>query len=135
MARPSEYKEEYIGRVDEYLALNEDFVSEDLKKLTVNLPTVEGFAMFLDVSKKTLYNWEDEHDQFLHALDKIREEQRKRLLNKGLSGDYNSTIAKLILSSNHGMREKSDVTTDGKELPQPLLYVPKNNSDIQNTED
>jgi len=26
----------------------------------------------------------------------------------GLSGDYNSTIAKLVLSSNHGMAEKQE---------------------------
>ena len=93
--------------------------------------------MFIDVSKRILYNWEQLHPQFLHALDKIRTEQQKRLLDKGLSGDYNSTIAKLILSSNHGMREKSDITTNDKDLPTPIMEIKRdvltNNSDQEDS--
>lgn len=127
--RPSEYKEEYIDKVDEYLEANQDEEIQLVKqsnsekgyemydnKLKVKLPTIEGFAHFIGVSKKTLYNWRDEHEDFLHALEKIEVEQKERLINSGLSNDYNSTIAKLILSSNHGMREKSDVTTDGEKI-------------------
>jgi hypothetical protein len=129
--RPSEYKGEYVEKVDEYLALNQDEELQAVKqwsdggnalyenRLKVKLPTIEGFALFLGVSKKSLLNWEKEHNDFLHALDKIRTEQHNRLINSGLSGSYNSTIAKLILSSNHGMSEKtsSEVTgKDGKDL-------------------
>lgn len=124
--RPTEYKEEYVNKVDEYLESNQDIDTIEFEvdgeavskpiKLKVKLPTVEGFALFIDVSKRVLYDWEKEYPEFLHALDKIRTEQQQRLLDKGLSGDYNPTIAKLILSSNHGMREKSDVTSDDKPI-------------------
>lgn len=125
--RPSKYKEEYIEKVDEYIELNQDEEVQKVKqssekyemfdnKLKVSLPTIEGFALFIGVNKTTLYEWEKDHDLFSNALDKIRIEQQKRLINSGLSGDYNSTIAKLILSSNHGMREKSDMTTNGKAI-------------------
>ena len=90
--------------------------------IKVKLPSIEGFSLHLGVATKTLYNWGDEHPEFLHALEKIKKEQQLRLMDKGLSGEYNSTIAKLILSANHGMREKSDITTDGKELPTPILH-------------
>ncbi len=40
----------------------------------------------------------------------------QRLIDMGLSGVYNSTIAKLILSSNHGMRERLDKTSDDKPI-------------------
>ena len=134
--RPTEYKEEYIDAVDEYLSICKD-EEKDNGKLKVSLPTIEGFAMFIDVSKRILYNWEQLHPQFLHALDKIRTEQQKRLLDKGLSGDYNSTIAKLILSSNHGMREKSDITTNDKDLPTPIMEIKRdvltNNSDQEDS--
>lgn len=133
MGRPQgtfEYKEEYILKVDEYLQSNQDEEIQVVKqsnskkgyemfdtKIKVKLPTIEGFASFIDVSKKSLYNWEKEYPDFLHALDKIRIEQQKRLINSGLSGEYNSTIAKLILSSNHGMREKTDTDiTSGGEI-------------------
>jgi len=129
--RPTDYKEEYIEEVEKYLNECEDEYDEFHKTrgdksdsyqrlLTVNLPTIEGFALRLDVSEKTIYNWRDKHPKFLQSLSKIKREQKKRLLDSGLSGDYNPTIAKLILSSNHGMVERKDVTTDGEKL-QPVL--------------
>ena len=41
-----------------------------------------------------------------------------RLGESGLSGAYNSTIAKLILSSNHGMHEKSEVENKSEYVVQ-----------------
>lgn len=129
--RPSEYKEEYIAKVDEYLAANIDEEVQIVKqansekgyqmfdnKLKVKLPTIEGFAVFIDVNKTSLYEWEKKHDDFSNALNKIRVEQKKRLLNMGLSGDYNPTIAKLVLSANHGMSEKSEIdhTSKGEQI-------------------
>ena len=127
--RPTTYKEEYINKVDEYLAECQDEDKQVVKqssekyemydnKLKVNLPTVEGFALWLGISKSTLYDWKKKHKDFSDSLEMIVEEQRKRLLNMGLSGDYNSTIAKLILSSNHGYTEKSNVdhTSGGEKI-------------------
>lgn len=129
LGRPTTYDPIYISKVDEYLAIKQD---EDYQvttfagtngdkvenKLRVKLPTVEGFALFIGCNKTSLYEWEKIHPDFSNALDKIRQEQKERLLDKGLSGDYNSTIAKLILSSNHGMREKSetDITSKGQAI-------------------
>ena len=122
--RPSEYKPEYVEKVDEYLATRVDEQYQLLKtegykttswenKIKVKLPTLEDFAQVLGCTHKTLTEWEKVNPEFLLALDKIRNEQKKRLLDSGLSGDYNSTIAKLILSSNHGMTEKSEVDHTG----------------------
>ncbi len=127
VGRPEEYKEEYIKRVDEYLETRQDDEYEFHKtrgeksdsyeeKVRVRLPTIEGFALFIGVSKQAMYRWEVDRPEFRNALDKIRQEQMQRLLDKGLSGEYNAVIAKLVLSANHGLREKADVTTDGKEL-------------------
>jgi len=115
--RPTEYKEKYITDVAEYLELHQDTEKQVVKqssekyemydnKLVVKLPTIEGFARYINVNKTSLYEWEKKHPLFSNALDDIRQEQQQRLINSGLSGDYNSTIAKLILSSNHGMSEK-----------------------------
>lgn len=125
--RPIEYKEEYIEKVNEYLETCIDEEGEYHKTrgqnsdsfertLTVNLPTIEGFALYIKVAVSSLYAWAKLNEDFSKALELIKVEQKKRLLDKGLNGQYNSTIAKLILSSNHDMREKADVTTDGKSL-------------------
>jgi DNA-packaging protein gp3 len=115
--RPTEYKPEYCEQAEVYLMDSEDTLTER-GKLQVKLPTTDGFARFLGVARSSLYLWEKSHPEFSDALDKIRNEQQERLLNMGLSGDYNPTIAKLVLSSNHGMREKTetDVTTGGDKI-------------------
>ena len=129
VGRPIEYKEEFVDKVDEYLELHQDEEVQVVKqssekyemfdnKLKVRLPTLKGFARFIDVNESTLYEWDKKYPEFSKSLDKIRTEQHDRLINSGLSGDYNPTIAKLILSSNHGMREKTeqDITSGGEKI-------------------
>ena len=145
--RPTDFKEEYCQKADEYLELNQDEDVQVVKqastekgyemydtKLKVRLPTIEGFALFLGVNKTTLYEWEKRYPNFSNALEKIRTEQHNRLINSGLSSEYNSTIAKLILSSNHGYKEKSDITSDDKPLPQQIAVVYKEFGDEDSTE-
>jgi hypothetical protein len=125
--RPTTYSEEMLARTEEYLSQSIDEYDEFHKTrgeksdsyerlVRVKLPTIEGLALFLGVNKTTLYEWEKVEPEFSNALDKIRAEQQQRLIDNGLSGDYNPVIAKLILSSNHGMREKSDITSDDKPI-------------------
>jgi hypothetical protein len=124
LGRPTEYNPIFIEKAQGYLAECEDDEIERgedrnvVYKIRVKLPTIEGFARYIGVSKRVLYDWEQKYPDFLHALDEIRTEQLERLINNGLNGDYNSTIAKLMLSSNHGMREKSetDVTSGGDKI-------------------
>jgi len=112
----------------EYLAQCEDevlqeVVQENVEKgytmykttLKVKLPTVEGYARFLGFNRDTLFAWASVIPEFRIALDEIASRQKQVLIENGLQGSYNATIAKLILSNNHGMREKTDVTTD--DLP------------------
>lgn len=128
--QPTKYRKEFVKKVDEYIRENQDEEIQILKqaneekgyemyenRLRVRLPTIESFSLYIDVDKKTLYNWARDHVEFFHALEKITKEQQKRLLENGLSGRYNSTIAKLVLSANHGMRDKVDVRTPGEDEP------------------
>ena len=136
--RPTKYLPELCEKADEYLLLNQDeeveIPNSKGTRTKVKLPTVEGFALFLGVNKDTLYEWNKLYPDFSDSLSKIVIEQKKRLLNKGLEGTYNSTIAKLVLSSNHGMREGTDVTSDGKPIPLLNYATRNNNSDTEDTE-
>lgn len=127
MGRPTGYKREYVEGVYKYIASCKDTEIEFHKTrgeksdsydriLAVKLPTHEGFASYLNVAVKSLYTWAEAHPDFLQALEEIKAAQKEKLIAKGLSGEYNSTIAKLILSANHGMKERSDLTTDDKPI-------------------
>ncbi len=127
VGRPEEFKEEYIEKAEKYLKACKDREAKFHKTsgvrsdtyerlIKVKLPTIEGFAEYIGVSRKSLYNWEKTYPLFASALERIRTAQLTRLINKGLSGDYNPIIAKLILSSNHGMKDRVDETSDDKPI-------------------
>lgn len=123
--RPSEYDPTFCDRAEEFLMIREDEYDES-NRLNVKLPTLEGFAMYIGVSKRVMYEWEQKYPDFMHALDKIRTEQHDRLTAKGLSGQYNATIAKLMLSSNHGYKEKTetDMTSKGEQITGINYVIP-----------
>jgi len=124
--RPTTYLPEYVGKVDEYLKISEDQYiqsvtknaitgkKEILRRFVVQLPTRGGLAIFLHTTLTALDSWSKKNPEFQVALEKLAKVQERRLLNSGLSGEYNSTIAKLILSSNHGYAEKTHQEHSGE---------------------
>ena len=114
--RPSKYSATMQKKADDYI---------------ITLPvgqivhTVEGLADHLDVHRDTLYAWRDQHPDFSDTLDRVLKKQAISLINNGLAGEFNSTIAKLMLA-NHGYREKSEVdnlSSDGSMSPQKIERV------------
>lgn len=138
--RPTKYKDEFVQMANEYIEKCQDTETTFHKTqgassdgydriIKANLPSKEGFALYIGIATSTLDEWAKKYTEFSGALGKIHQEQRNRLINKGLSGDYNSTIAKLILSANHGMAERSDITSgDEKIIPQIVNYADTVNS-------
>ncbi len=115
--RPTKYKPEFVEKVDEY-------IQQSLKRgQTEELPTQEGLAIYLGVVVETLKNWGKKHPEFLVALRLVQTYQKRELINRGLKGTYNPTITKLILSSNHGLKERSDVTSDDERIERPPLTI------------
>jgi hypothetical protein len=113
--RPTELNQEILDKTIEYIDSCEDTITGEgnNQRINVNLPSIEGLALYLDVSRKTIYNWRDTNDEFLHILEKLLGKQAKCLLNNGLAGRYNSTISKLILTK-HGYTDKQEVEHSGK---------------------
>lgn len=127
VGRPTKYNEDMPAKVDEYLAECKVWWDEFHKTrgtssdtferiVNVKLPMVQGFADYIDVSVDTLYEWKSKYPDFSDALDKIMKRQHNMLAEGGVAGYFNPTITKLMLSNNHGYREKSDVTTDDKPI-------------------
>lgn len=132
--RPTLYSEEMLVKANEYLdscydddkevdeTLEEQPHGGALKRerkqeLIVRIPTKGGLARYLGVSRDTLYEWAKQHEAFSDIMEWLGSEQEDRLINNGLSGAYNPTIAKLLLAK-HGYSEKieTDVTTNGESI-------------------
>jgi len=121
MGRPTKYDASFVGKTKEYLLM--------CGREQTKLPTKQGLALFLGVDDETLNEWAKIHKDFSATLKELMLTQADQLINDGIYGgkEVNSTIVKLLLQNNHGMREKVDNTTDGKPLPTPI-YGGRSNS-------
>jgi len=104
--RPSKYNEDTLRLSREYLV--------KYKNLGEKIPSVAGLAVYLGVRRETIWSWgiQDNKPEFSNLLDDLQAEQEKMLLTNGLSGDFNSTITKLVLTK-HGYHEKKEVDHKG----------------------
>lgn len=124
VGRPTKYDEEILEKTREYIDDCEDVEAdrESDIKASVNLPTIEGLAYHLKINKDTIYTWRKEEgkEPFSELIEELLAKQAKQLVNNGLAGKYNPTIAKVLLTK-HGYREGVDNTTNDKDLPGQIL--------------
>ena len=99
IGRPTKYTPEIINELNEYI---EEAIPQNMR-----IPTVEGIALKLGISKKTLYNWAKKNPEFLHALDYLKMKQKECLTEIGIFGgkEINASIVQLLLKVNHNMSE------------------------------
>ncbi len=127
--RPVEYGEAYLIKARGYLETCRDLntvVNDKSVVAIVNVPSKGGLANHLKVSRDTLYDWAEKYPEFSDIMEQMGAIQEERLINNGLAGTYNPTIAKVLLTK-HGYREGIDQTTNNKDLPTPIATVTRNN--------
>ena len=120
MARPTKYSEEVLEKAKKYA--NGDYTSQGEV-----LPTVQGLALYLDLNVRTLQDWatQPEKAEFSRTLDGLKNKQATFLISKGLEGEYNPALAKLMLH-NHGYSDKIEqiqevkITISDEELDAEL---------------
>lgn len=106
MARPTKYNNKILEKAEEYLTSWED--DGDM------IPSVEGLALKINIARSTIYEWDKEKPEFSDILQRINEKQKQTLINKGLSGAFNSNITKLVLGK-HGFSDKSQQEVSGAD--------------------
>lgn len=95
--------------------------------------TVTGLALALDTYRDVLIRYE-EKDEFYNTIKKAKEKvhnaYEKDLRKKGRSGD-------IFALKNFGWKDQQQVdqTTNGKDLPTPILYVPTNDCNEESNGD
>jgi len=108
--RPTKYYEGIELELDKYL--------QTTGKEQTSLPTKQGFALWLGVNDETLNEWAKEHKEFSATLSRLMQLQAKQLIDDGIYGgkEVNSTIIKLLLQNNHGMKERVDQTSQDEKI-------------------
>lgn len=103
--RPTDYNDECLAKAIEY-------VQGGWRENGRVIPSLVGLAQYIGRGKTTLYTWKNDKnpdkDKFRDILLQIEEIQHEELLNNGLSGKFNSTISKLVLTK-HGYSDKQEV--------------------------
>ena len=115
VGRPTKYSAEILAKAWDYI--------ENYGDLGHVVPTVESLALAVGVHKDTVYEWnkDPQKREFSDALRKLSAVQHQKLVDKGLEGKYNSTIAKLMLTNNHGYAEKTETKHDISDPFKELL--------------
>lgn len=113
VGRPSELAE-CLVRAKKYLL-------GGFKDVEEVVPSIAGLACYLGKSRSRVYEYGKLNEEFQDTLEAIQSLQESLLVNKGLTGDFNATITKLMLS-NHGYSEKQEIdhtSSDSSMSPKP----------------
>jgi len=99
VGRPTKYTPDIFGKIEEYFLM--------VGKEQMELPTVEGLAIHLDVNTDTVYAWAKKYPEFSDTIKKIAGKQKVQLMNDGMYGgkEVNAAMAIFLLKVNHGMNE------------------------------
>jgi len=117
--RPTVYNDKIVKKARDYVAGYADF--GDL------VPSIAGLACVLGITRETCYAWarDENKAEFSDILGELMQRQERGLLNGGLGGDFNSSIAKMLLTK-HGYSDKveTDVTSsDGSMTPPTQILI------------
>lgn len=115
VGRPSKLAES-LEKAKEYLMGGYEVVGDVV-------PSVAGMSCYLGISRSRAYEYAKQSCEFKDTLEGIQTLQERGLINKGLTGDFNATITKLMLA-NHGYSDKTEVdnkSSDGSMTPKPTV--------------
>lgn len=137
MGRPTKYHDGIPEMAEEYIS---SFVSEkrDPKfRVFEVVPSVTGLALFIGVSRETLYQWAKDEDkqEFSDTFNAVNMLQEVMSLNYGLAGKMSHHIVKLVLA-NHGYGERTvndHTSTDGSMSPLSNVKVTVTEESIKQT--
>ena len=108
MARPTKWSEELEEKAIHYADVGWQQVDHVF-------PSVVGLCDYINVGKSTIYRWaDDDIGRFRDILSKINEKQELIAFDRGLRGDYNASLVKLLLGK-HGYHEKQDREITGRD--------------------
>jgi hypothetical protein len=84
-------------------------------------PTIEGFALFAKISKRTLYNWSKTYQEFQEAFEMLRLFCEASLVQGALGDRLKERTAALVLSTHYSYADKAQVETLNAQSPETVI--------------
>jgi len=118
MARPTDYDPTfpYLQKANDYLLT--------CGREQTKLPKIEEFCEVIGIDDDTAVEWCKKYpdSEFSAAIKRVRTVQKGELIDDGLFGgkEVNAAMAIFLLKNNHGMKDRTDITTNDKDIPAPL---------------
>jgi hypothetical protein len=98
----------------------EKFCNDVLEVLQTDkkIRTLGGACLKAGGYETLIHYLEEKYNTVFEPIKKSREIVKERLIEQGLDGDANPTMAIFILKNNHNMTDKqqTDITTNGKDV-------------------
>jgi len=95
------------------------------------VPSLAGLSKHIGASRSSVYLWKDKagdmFEEFSDICSQVMECQEIKLMNGGLSSDYNATITKLMLTK-HGYTDKQEIHQEVKEVKELSDFYSDSNS-------
>ncbi len=137
IGRPLEYNKKVLSKSKEYIDSCTDEIENYHKTVgeksnsyervvRVSLPTIEGLAIYLNIARSTIYEWKSKYSEFSDTIEQLLVKQADLLINNGLSGNYNSTIVKLLLTKHGYKEEKAKDITLGNNIITGINFIRNN---------
>ncbi len=109
MPRPTEYNEEKLALAQQYLDGGWETDGDAV-------PQIAGLAIAMGIDRTTAYDWVSHEDKvaFSHIFTRVLSLQERGLVNKGLTGDFNPAVTKMMLTK-HGYSDKQETQLTGAD--------------------
>ena len=109
VGRPTKYNDELQAKAEDYVF--------NWKEIGDAVPSRVGLCCYLGIDKSTSFEWGKIYPEFSATLKAVETLQEQIALNKGITGEFNSVIVKLVLA-NHGYSDKQEIdhTTKGESI-------------------
>lgn len=115
MGRPTIYRKQCLKIAKNYLL--ECFTGH-------KIPFIQELSMRLEINDDTLNEWCKVNEDFSATIKRVKDYQKMRLMDDGLSGKVNTSMAIFLLKANHKLIETQRIQNTGdEEEPMTIIFT------------
>lgn len=97
--------------------------------------SVEEIAFYADISRESYYQILKRDPEFADRIAKLRQKPilaARQALIRHSTSSYQNAVDFLKRKRRHEFGDNVDITSGGDKMPQPIMYVPRNNGNTKN---